>query len=103
MICSIAARECRTTSNQTVSTSAVVTVHRTAESIGLTTPGYFVEFGGVVPFTATVTTTLGDPLPVEGRTIRGTLRVWSHETFDYTTIAAEHAWTLAPTARSAPT
>ena len=80
-------------SNQTVSTSAVVTVHRTAESIGLTTPGYFVEFGGVVPFTATVTTTLGDPLPVEGRTIRGTLRVWSHETFDYTTIAAEHAWT----------
>lgn len=83
-------------SNQTVSTSAVVTVHRAAESMTLTTPGYTVEFGSVAPFTATVTTTLGDPLPVEGRTIRGSLRVWSQETFSYETVVTEQEWTTGP-------
>lgn len=83
-------------SNQTVSATAVVTVHRAAESIELSTPGYFVEFGGVAPFTATVTTTLGDPLPVEGRAIRGSLRVWSRQNGGYNTVAAEHEWTTGP-------
>ncbi len=83
-------------SNQTVSAMAVVTVHRAAESLALSTPGYTVEFGGVVPFTATVTTTVGDPLPVAGRTLRGTLRVWSQQTGNYSDIAAEHEWTTGP-------
>ncbi len=83
-------------SNQTVSATAVVTVHRAAEFLALETPGYVVEFSSVAPFTATVTTTLGDPLPVEGRSIQGSLRVWSNQTFDYNTVVAEHEWTTGP-------
>ncbi len=82
--------------NETVSATTVVTVHRAAEILRLQTPGYVVEFGQAAPFTATVTTTIGEPLPVAGREIRGTLRVWSRTTFNYSTIAAEHAWTTGP-------
>ena len=62
-------------SNQTVSASTVVTVHRAAEVLTLLeTPDFFIELGDEAPFAARVTTTDGQDAPVEGRAIRGTLR-----------------------------
>ncbi len=81
-------------SNQTVSASTVVTVHRAAEVVTLETPGYFVAFGDEAPFTATVLTTLGgEPAPVAGRALRGTLRAWSNSTYEYSQIVADYEWT----------
>ncbi len=83
-------------SNQTVSATTVVTVHRAAEIMTLRTPGYLVEFGNVAPFTATVMTTIGEPLPVEGRSLRGTLRGWSSRDFEYNEVVAENEWVTGP-------
>lgn len=88
-------------SNQTVSASTVVTVHRAAEIVTLETPRYFVEFGEEAPFTATVTTATvttatGEPAPVAGRRLLGALRAWSNVTYEYSQIVAEYEWTTGP-------
>ncbi|MBP6786408.1 MAG: Ig-like domain-containing protein [Candidatus Promineofilum sp.] len=80
-------------SNQTVSAATVVTVHRAAEVVSLETSDFFVNFGDEAPFTATVMTTVGgDPAPVEGRTLRGTLRAWSSSTYQYDQVVADYEW-----------
>lgn len=83
-------------SNQTVSAMTAVVVYSAAEAITLRMPGYFVESGDEVSFTAAVTTTLGDPLPVAGRTLRGTLSVWSNTTQEYDQVVAESQWGTGP-------
>lgn len=83
-------------SNQTVSASTIVTIHRASEALTLETPGYFVEFGEEAPFTATVTTTISEPGPVAGRQLRGTLQAWSEQTYSYSEIVADFTWETGP-------
>uniref|UniRef100_UPI0035B1CF6C alpha-2-macroglobulin family protein n=1 Tax=Promineifilum sp. TaxID=2664178 RepID=UPI0035B1CF6C len=83
-------------SNLTVSGSAAVTAHRAAELVELQTESYFVDPGQSFPVTARVTTTVGEPTPVDGRALRAYLRHWSGSQGKYVEVEAPEEWITGP-------